>query len=1379
MKILKILLRGQNIEDDLKLIPAAVYPPQRVVDLKKRRRFRLAPRPVIFALTITILGLFFSGSAYAVTKWVVTGVGVSSASGNATYGTAATGAGAVSYTITLTESNPNGAQKNDVLSIAWSGGTPTGVTTSLGTGFTYTPTGNGQTITLTINTTGLTPAGTYNFTITNTDNNGGSPTTATGTLVVNTKTLTETGATAANKTYDGTTAAVVSGGTLTGVVNSDVVSVSTTGTFASANVGTGIGVTLALTGAGAANYTLTQPGITANITGAPLTITATGPTKTYGTTITTGTSTTNFTATGAMTGQAVTGVTLTTDVNGQTATTPVGTAYVVTPSAPTGTGGFLASNYTITYVNYNGTVTAATLTITATGPSLTVGGGFSNGTYTTYFVSSATAVSGETVTGVTLTGVTVPGGTAITTSTPVGTAYTITPSAATGSNGFLASNYTITYIAYSDNIANNVYSWTGASDTNWANSGNWTATRSPSTYPQTSNDDVAIGVSTYSSGNQPVLNASLPISSLTLGSNGSTGVTLTINSGNTLTISSDLAVNSGSAAINLVNNGAIVVNGGYTSNSGATLNASSGTGSLSIAGTYNNSGSSTFGSGAISVAGTFNNVGTSTFGSGTVSITGAFNNSGTTKFGSGAVTFGDTFTNSSTTTFGSGLVTFNSTAGDTFLITGKAASNSITFYNIAFTGGSNYHFKTSAGGGNLGKFNLASTGIMTLSNSSHVGAANAQFNLLSDASGSATIAALPAGCIIQGTVNVQRYIAGGVASARGYRLLSPPTWSATDTHGNNIYSISYLLDSTYISGTKFPSTATNSHSKTGNPSLYIYRENLIPTYQSFLTSNYRGIESLTYDPYYLINLDSDTLGTKYDIPVGNGYLFFFRGGPGTFNPFTVGSTPANATLTTSGSLNQGSISVTNWYNESLGQTGLLWTTVGAGDVTIQGMNLVGNPYPSTIDWGNNFSNTDPAASIYGPNLSGTIYLLNPGEAAGGGNYTSYIPGIGSNSGTYNGLIASGEGFFVQVLQNNATLTFTENAKTNTQALGTSLFLANKRTLSKAVKQQIRLEMLLDTTNTDETLISFSPNSRPGYHTGEDASYRIGTGKVNLASLSSDNIPLSINQLPLAPKGDTIRLNVGAAGTGSYGLKLETITGIPQLYDVWLQDAATRDSVNMRNTNAYNFTITATDTTTFGSKRFKLVLKPNPAFFYKLLSFDGQKNPKRQVDLTWKTQNEADYTHFTIGRSNDGGKTFTTLGDMISTGAGTYNFTDADPLKGDNQYYLKTVDYFGNTTISNIVDEEFQDNGNDKGTSLTIYPNPVVNTVNLTIVPKSQAKTTYSITISNSTGKVVKSAITSDLNWQNNVSDLLVGSYLVQVVDNKDNSIIGQTKFVKL
>ncbi|MFO0959807.1 MAG: YDG domain-containing protein [Isosphaeraceae bacterium] len=81
-----------------------------------------------------------------------------------------------------------------------------------------------------------------------------------------------------NKVYNGTTAATIdaTGATLSGVVPGDTVAISTAGVvanYASKNVGTGVSVTytgLALSGADAGNYTLTNPAITGEIRQAAL-----------------------------------------------------------------------------------------------------------------------------------------------------------------------------------------------------------------------------------------------------------------------------------------------------------------------------------------------------------------------------------------------------------------------------------------------------------------------------------------------------------------------------------------------------------------------------------------------------------------------------------------------------------------------------------------------------------------------------------------------------------------------------------------------------------------------------------------------------------------------------------------------------------------------------------------------------------------------------------------------------------------------------------------------------------------------------------------------------------------------------------------------------
>jgi hypothetical protein len=111
-----------------------------------------------------------------------------------------------------------------------------------------------------------------------------SATTATTTANITAATLTPA-ITATNKTYDGTSSATISC-TLTGVVGTDVVSCSGTGSFASAAVGTGKTVTssnLVLGGAQAGNYALsaTTATTTANITAATLTPAITASNKTY------------------------------------------------------------------------------------------------------------------------------------------------------------------------------------------------------------------------------------------------------------------------------------------------------------------------------------------------------------------------------------------------------------------------------------------------------------------------------------------------------------------------------------------------------------------------------------------------------------------------------------------------------------------------------------------------------------------------------------------------------------------------------------------------------------------------------------------------------------------------------------------------------------------------------------------------------------------------------------------------------------------------------------------------------------------------------------------------------------------------------------------
>ncbi len=134
-------------------------------------------------------------------------------------------------------------------------------------------------------------AGTYNITATVTQA-GYETWEKTAVLTINPKTVSVTGLTVANKVYDGTNEATLSGGTISGIVARDSADqycdehqgyrikyyIPEFGTFTDANVGTGKSVSIdniELTGCSADNYVLTQPtGLKANITKAPITVKA-------------------------------------------------------------------------------------------------------------------------------------------------------------------------------------------------------------------------------------------------------------------------------------------------------------------------------------------------------------------------------------------------------------------------------------------------------------------------------------------------------------------------------------------------------------------------------------------------------------------------------------------------------------------------------------------------------------------------------------------------------------------------------------------------------------------------------------------------------------------------------------------------------------------------------------------------------------------------------------------------------------------------------------------------------------------------------------------------------------------------------------------------
>jgi hypothetical protein len=238
-------------------------------------------------------------------------------------------------------------------------------------------------------------------------------------------------------------------------------------------------------------------------------------------------------------------------------------------------------------------------------------------------------------------------------------------------------------------------------------------------------------------------------------------------------------------------------------------------------------------------------------------------------------------------------------------------------------------------------------------------------------------------------------------------------------------------------------------------------------------------------------------------------------------------------------------------------------------------------------------------------------------------------------------------------------------------------------ISAAITASFRIKLAKDSVNTDNTLVNFSTAAKTIYVPNEDAPYFAGFGLVSLASLSSNNIPLAVNALPLPAKSLSIDLKVGAKSDGIYKLTMTTIKALPVLFDIWLMDNYKKDSLDFRNNPSYNFNLYVADTNSYASKRFSIVIRQNKGLAVHLSNFTAVK-ADGGVRATWVTENEFNYTIFSIERSADYGTTFSSLTTLTSAAGGTYTFLDKAPASGSYIYRLKLTDLNGTVAYSTAV-----------------------------------------------------------------------------------------------
>jgi len=237
-----------------------------------------------------------------------------------------------------------------------------------------------------------------------------------------------------------------------------------------------------------------------------------------------------------------------------------------------------------------------------------------------------------------------------------------------------------------------------------------------------------------------------------------------------------------------------------------------------------------------------------------------------------------------------------------------------------------------------------------------------------------------------------------------------------------------------------------------------------------------------------------------------------------------------------------------------GNQGFNFTKSGAG------YNLMGNPYPSAIDWD---AVTIPA------NLNGTFYLWDPTGA-----YKYYIEGGGAGN-TTSKYIPSGQGFFTQAT-GSGTLT-----------LGNSVRTQGTQTFYKDGNDQIMLVLKVTGNDiTTQTAIRFIEEATPQIDRLFDVPTII-SGYPDVPNLYSfaEGSEMAINTLPAIKDYEIVPVNFHAGKAGNYTILASELGSFPPEVPVYLEDVERNYFQDLRTNPVYAFDYSSTE-----AKAFKVHFK---------------------------------------------------------------------------------------------------------------------------------------------------------------------------------------------
>jgi hypothetical protein len=585
--------------------------------------------------------------------------------------------------------------------------------------------------------------------------------------------------------------------------------------------------------------------------------------------------------------------------------------------------------------------------------------------------------------------------------------------------------------------------------------------------------------------------------------------------------------------------------------------------------------------------------------------------------------------------------------------------------------------------------------------------ANGNITLLSNSTKTARIAQ-GTGNYITGNVKVQRYIP---ESARRWRFVSSPVSNATleDWRGE-------IFITGPGTGSTIGTTNSNGYDATANNAAGVF--------------------------WYNETLTSGDLNTGWTIPTntshvlapGRGYRLFVRGDRSDINRITNANPNQNAvTIDVTGPVNKGDITMPVTFTNS-------------GNLSNDGWNLVGNPYPSPFDWktfhqtgrsgnsGTNYTNIEP-----------TIWVLDPVE-----NTYKFYNTLSSEGTIADGILSESQGFWVKATGPGASITFKESFKA--EDAPTQLF---KSTPGGAFK----IKLLRDALNADDLLVKYMVGSTTNFDAYDVVKL---SSPVLVSAWGNDSVHLALSTRPLTTQNDTIKLYVSGS-SGTYTMQFTNSDKIALQDQVLLFDTYTNNVVDLKQNNSYSFNINTNTAATFGFNRFYIIVANNNQLPVKLLTFNAKKENNNQVKLNWSTAIERNSSRFEIEHATDN-KNFKPVGVVNAKGNSNvltqYTFTH-NSTSSINYYRLKQIDLNNTFDYSKVVMVNFNENEEIIIEPVKIYPIPAKNEVTIEL---NRSQNITAISIYKLDGALINNIQSNNPKVKLEISDLPQGVYVLQIED---------------